>query len=168
METCKQNVLNVAKSDIKWRFSRKHVTITLCRQTSTKITLLTLLCSKLCRHKGRTNWKVMWGVGKIQKKLIQRKVAGKKSSKEEVKNKNYCKVNCTVGLTNCTCLKGTSAGTLYADLLLAVSPGRILISLQLGKRTAYSPFNSILIHFVRSNFIMGSGCQKPLQKNPYG
>ena len=40
----------------------------------------------------------LWGVGggrSTKKKFMQGKVA----------KKNSCKVNCTIGLTNCTCLK---------------------------------------------------------------
>lgn len=48
-----------------------------------------------------------WG-----KKIHAREGEGKKNScKGEMKEKNSCKGNCTLGLTNCTCLKGTLPAT---------------------------------------------------------
>ena len=67
-------------------------------------------------------------MGVYQKKeFMQGQVAIKKSCKEEVKKKISCRVNCTIELTNCTCLKGTLAANLYTVL--------IPIFLQLGKHT---------------------------------
>ena len=61
-------------------------------------------------YKGRTIRKVI-GVGKKQKK---------NSSKEKVKKKIFCKVNCTVELANCTRLKGTLAAILYGSFKFLV------------------------------------------------
>ena len=88
----------------------------------------------------------------------------KKSCKRGREEKNYCRVNCTVGLTDCKRLNGNLVATLYCsfNFLFLVESQFTWFLLTLGKRTF---LRSRLIHIVHSNFIMGVGCQTSLQKN---
>ena len=79
-----------------------------------------------------------WGdVGRKQKNIHAREVDWKKNrAKTKWRKNNFCRVNCNVGLINCTCLNDTLAATSCCSFNFFV-----LVSLRKGKRT-FSPFNS--------------------------
>jgi hypothetical protein len=70
---------------------------------------------------------------------MQGKGTEKKSCKGGVEKKHSCRVNGTVGLTNCIRLKGTLAATLYYSFL---GPGGIPIHLifSTNRKTDIFPF----------------------------
>ena len=57
-----------------------------------------------------------WGWGKTKQKTHAREGDWKKiRAKKKWRKNNFCRVNCTVGFTNCTRLKGTLAATSYCS-----------------------------------------------------
>ena len=93
------------------------------------------------RTEGRTISKVKWwwGGGRKQLKIHGREGDWKEKLCKEVKEKNSCRANCTVGFSDCTRLKGTLATTLFFNFKILVLMESLFtwFSLLLGKRTFY-------------------------------
>ena len=94
------------------------------------------------------------GVGKEQTKNHAREGDWKKLCKAEMKKTHSYRVNCTVGLTNCTCLIEWHLVNHFKLHTLIILDTCNFFGLQLGS------------HFIlRTNLIMDTGSQTSLQKN---
>ena len=64
------------------------------------------------------------GWGKCKRKFMQKRLTEKRNRTKKKRRKKFCRVNCTVGLTDSKRLNGNLTATLYCsfNFLVLVSP----------------------------------------------